>query len=154
MGTRADFYVGRGESAEWLGSIAWDGYEVENAERGAVIDPENPAELVASATNEGEYRDGVAKFLASRDDRSMPSDGWPWPWDTSSTTDYAYAFDEGKLWISVFGHAWYEIGNVPKDENGDNDSCSGGKVAVFPSMKDRKRRPLFGKHSGVIVVGG
>lgn len=26
MGTRADFYVGRGESAEWLGSIAWDGY--------------------------------------------------------------------------------------------------------------------------------
>ena len=25
MGTRADFYVGRGESAEWLGSVAWDG---------------------------------------------------------------------------------------------------------------------------------
>jgi hypothetical protein len=25
MGTRADFYVGRGETAEWLGSIAWDG---------------------------------------------------------------------------------------------------------------------------------
>lgn len=25
MGTRADFYVGRGEQAEWLGSIAWDG---------------------------------------------------------------------------------------------------------------------------------
>jgi hypothetical protein len=26
MGTRADFYVGRGETAEYLGSIAWDGY--------------------------------------------------------------------------------------------------------------------------------
>jgi hypothetical protein len=26
MGTRADFYVGRGGQAEWLGSIAWDGY--------------------------------------------------------------------------------------------------------------------------------
>ena len=26
MGTRADFYIGRGAEAEWLGSIAWDGY--------------------------------------------------------------------------------------------------------------------------------
>jgi hypothetical protein len=27
MGTRADFYVGVGPNAEWLGSVAWDGYE-------------------------------------------------------------------------------------------------------------------------------
>lgn len=27
MGTRADFYIGRGPDAEWLGSVAWDGYE-------------------------------------------------------------------------------------------------------------------------------
>ena len=26
MGTRADFYVGRGDAAEWIGSIAYDGY--------------------------------------------------------------------------------------------------------------------------------
>jgi hypothetical protein len=26
MGTRADFYVGRGPDAEWLGSVAMDGY--------------------------------------------------------------------------------------------------------------------------------
>lgn len=26
MGTRADFYVGRGPEAEYLGSIAWDGH--------------------------------------------------------------------------------------------------------------------------------
>lgn len=26
MGTRADFYVGRGTEAEWIGSIALDGY--------------------------------------------------------------------------------------------------------------------------------
>ena len=26
MGTRADFYIGRGATAEWIGSIAWDGY--------------------------------------------------------------------------------------------------------------------------------
>ena len=28
MGTRADFYVGRGEKAEWVGSIAMDGVPV------------------------------------------------------------------------------------------------------------------------------
>ena len=26
MGTRADFYVGKGKDSEWLGSIAWDWY--------------------------------------------------------------------------------------------------------------------------------
>lgn len=26
MGTRADFYVGRGKDAEWIGSVAFDGY--------------------------------------------------------------------------------------------------------------------------------
>lgn len=26
MGTRADFYVGTGANAEWLGSIAYDGH--------------------------------------------------------------------------------------------------------------------------------
>ena len=26
MGTRADFYIGKGTDAEWLGSIAWNGY--------------------------------------------------------------------------------------------------------------------------------
>ena len=26
MDERADFYVGRGEDAEWLGSITWNGY--------------------------------------------------------------------------------------------------------------------------------
>lgn len=26
MSTRADFYVGRGAEAEWIGSISWDGY--------------------------------------------------------------------------------------------------------------------------------
>ena len=26
MGTRADLYIGRGTDAEWIGSVAWDGY--------------------------------------------------------------------------------------------------------------------------------
>ena len=34
MGTRADFYLGEGSAAEWLGSVAWDGYDVTEADDG------------------------------------------------------------------------------------------------------------------------
>ena len=85
MGTRADFYVGRGENAEWLGSIAWDGH------------PCSIAEGVLAATTEAAFRSELAAFGDHRDDWTEPALGWPWPWDTSHTTDYAYAFD---------GHVW------------------------------------------------
>jgi hypothetical protein len=116
MGTRADFYVGRGESAEWLGSIAWDGYP-----------------------------DGID-----------PEMGWPWPWDDSGTTDYAYAFEDGAVYASSFGHAWFrpnpdapDFGEPEWDEHG-NDL---GSDATFPNMAERKAVTL-GPRSGVIVVGG
>ncbi len=136
MGTRADFYVGRGENADWLGSIAWDGY------------PKGIDKQLLNCTSEEAYRHAVADFLKGRDDRSLPEDGWPWPWETSHTTDYAYAFDEGRVHASCFGHKWFDP-TVEREEE-ENDE---GKVAVFPSMKDRKRRPMFGKHSGVMVIG-
>jgi len=52
MGTRADFYVGRGEQAEWLGSIAWDGYP-----------SGNPAPVTAM-TSEAAYREKVEAVLS------------------------------------------------------------------------------------------
>lgn len=136
MGTRADFYVGRGESAEWIGSIAWDGY------------PSGIADAVLKATDETSFRQCVSAFLSDREDKSLPADGWPWPWDTSSTTDYAYAFDGNKVHASCFGHAWFD----PTVEQADEDEPS-EKTAIFPNMKDIKRRPVFGAHSGVIVIG-
>jgi hypothetical protein len=33
MGTRADFYIGRGKRALWLGSVAFDGYPAGRAKR-------------------------------------------------------------------------------------------------------------------------
>ena len=136
MGTRADFYVGRGESAEWLGSIGWDGY------------PKGIHEAVLRSMSEAEFRGQVAEFLKDRRDRSLPDDGWPWPWPDSRTTDYAYAFEEGKVHASCFGHKWFDPLLAEDDDGGEDE----GKVAVFPNMKDRKRRPLFGAHSGVLVV--
>ncbi len=136
MGTRADFYVGRGKEAEWLGSIAWDGY---------------PGGLEAShllaATGEPHYRAEVEKLLARRDDGTLPADGWPWPWDDSGTTDYAYAFDDSKVWASGFGREWFlATGDEP-----DPDDVP--ETAIFPDVSTRKN-VTFGKRSGVIVLGG
>lgn len=65
MGTRADFYVAKKENPEnmeWLGSIAWDGYAIDEVE---------------SAKNEEEYRNLLDNFLKNRDDSTFPEMGWP-----------------------------------------------------------------------------
>lgn len=87
MGTRADFYVGSGPTAEWLGSVAWDGYEW----------AEHPERSIAAATTEAEYRALVAEELAGRDDATTPDMGWPWPWGDSRTTDYVYFFEDARV---------------------------------------------------------
>lgn len=134
MGTRADFYDGRGLDAEWLGSIAWDGYP------GGI-----PRDLL-EATDAALFRNQVTIFLASREDATLPERGWPWPWEDSGTTDYAYALDEGKVWGSCFGYEWFDA-TQPEPED------RGSKVAVFPNMKDRQN-VRWDKGSGVIILGG
>src|ERR1044071_8308752 len=103
MGTRADFYVGRGPKAEWLGSIAWDGYDISGFK-------------IAQAKTAKTFRKRVAAFLISRDDVTLPSMGWPWPWEDSTLTDEVWAFDGGHLW-NANGYPvarWYKV-----DTNGD-----------------------------------
>lgn len=55
MGTRADFYVGRGEQAQWLGSIGWNGY------------PEGINKEVLIARDEGIFRAAVASFKGGQE---------------------------------------------------------------------------------------
>lgn len=87
MGTRADFYVVSGKEAEWIGSIAWDGYEW----------AEDKESALAKASTEAEFREEVRTILAGRDDATFPKMGWPWPWNDSGTTDYAYYFKDGAV---------------------------------------------------------
>lgn len=135
MGTRADFYIGRGENAEWLGSTAWDGYP----------DGFKDTPLLGAA-DEATYRAEVAA-LGTREDFTAPEKGWPWPWIDSRTTDYAYAFDGGKVWCSSFGHPWFIATEVePEYEEIEDDA----KVA-FPNMKSRQNVTL-GKRSGVTII--
>lgn len=86
MGTRADFYLGCGTDAMWLGSVAFDGYEWAE-------DRHSP---LRKAITPQVFRDAVEAILSSREDATRPEQGWPWPWNTSATTDYAYYFHGGK----------------------------------------------------------
>jgi len=86
MGTRADFYVGSGKNAEWLGSVAWDGYEWEDSDND-----------IHKVKNETEYREYVNNILVNRDDATFPKDGWPWPWNDSNTTDCIYSYENNKV---------------------------------------------------------
>jgi hypothetical protein len=147
MGTRADFYVGRGKDAEWLGSIAMDGYPSGLSDEDSMQKrAPRSRQLLASTTEQG-WRDEVAAFLARREDATRPADGWPWPWDNSGTTDYAYAFDAGKVWGSCFGGEWFDP-LLPEPE----DDPTEAKVP-FPDMSSRKAVTL-GPRSGLIVVRG
>lgn len=138
MGTRADFYVGRGAEAEWLGSIAMDGY------------PDGHPEACLDAASEIAFRESVARILEVPH-ATYPEEGWPWPWEDSRTTDYAYAWD-GAVLVSNFGRRW-----LSADEARDGADDGDAKVAVFPNMSARANVAAPGSaRSGMmaLVIGG
>ncbi len=95
MGTRADFYVGIGPEAEWLGSISHDGY------------PDGTPTRVLGVRSEDDFRSAVETILSDSGITSTrPAEGWPWPWDDSRTTDYAYAWVDDMVKLSSFGTRW------------------------------------------------
>lgn len=137
MGTRADFYIGTGPSAEWLGSIAWDGYI------------EGIPDSILQANGETAYREAVLDFISSREDGTKPEDGWPWPWDDSCTTDCCYALIGDKVQCGSWGTLYSSDELKLIDEGQDPPGTAGN----FPNMKDRKSAQLFGPRSGLIVLG-
>ena len=136
MGTRADFYVGKGKDAEWIGSIAWDGF------------PGVMPEDIAGASNADEYRQAVQAFLAKREDATLPEQGWPWPWADSGTTDYSYWHFDGKTMASGFGGGLFACNQEEPEDD------AGLEVIEMPDMSAKKRVALAGTNrSGVIVFG-
>lgn len=134
MGTRADFYVGRGKDADWIGSYAFDGH------------PCLLAEAVLAASTEEEFRAAIVAEIAGRDDATAPERGRPWPWKDSNTTDYAYAFD-GKLFGSSFGYPWFEVD--PNAEAFGEPEVDGPKGLDFPDMTERQNE-RYDKGSGAM----
>ena len=145
MGTRADFYVGSGKSAEWLGSIAFDGYRIHDMTKEASFKSLDSAECweIKSATSETAFRNAVERLLQMNDDATLPADGWPWPWEDSCTTDYAYCFADGACKPFSWGR--------PIIEGADEDHEE--PKAEWPNMKEHQN-VTYGPRSGVMVFRG
>lgn len=130
MGTRADFYIGTGESAQWLGSVAWDGYEwCEDLEC-----------ALMKAKTEKEFLAAIRDIANKRDDFTSPNQGWPWPWENSFTTDRAYAFVNGKA-------EWFAWGKQPSESDPEELE----RVCDWPDMTSRQN-VTYGERSGLIIV--
>lgn len=142
MGTRADYYIGRGPGAEWIGSTAWDSY------------PDGMPAAILDATDEATFRAAVEAFFSERRDVTRPEQGWPWPWNDSATTDYAYAFDGGGVFYSIGYPApvwWLHANGAQPDD--DDPRLLECERCVFPDMSMRKN-VRFDHGSGLIIVQG
>ena len=140
MGTRADFYVGCGVDAEWIGSIALDGYR-------DGIDPQ-----ILNCQSEAAFRHAVDAFISDRDDGTKPSDGWPWPWDTSATTDCSYWFFGGFCWDEQGGKYARCDKRAPLDKDGEFTKAHARlKDVTFPNMAALKNVTM-GRRSGILLI--
>jgi hypothetical protein len=141
MGTRADFWCGKGLAAEWIGSIAYDGYR------------EGIDEALLSAKTEKEFRVAFELFVEDRDDYTAPAQGWPWPWETSATSDCSYWFFDDKVWDAHGCPDHYVPCDVdlPEDEEALTGLIEEGDLVEFPNMKDRQN-VTFGARSGLLII--
>lgn len=140
MGTRADYYFGdpnKPSELTWVGSTAWDGY------------PEGKPDALIEAKTIEEYRAELAR-IAGEDDWSDHGTGWPWPWETSNTTDFAYTFWKGMVWIACFGRGWISAQEYANQDTLGFEWDSLGKIQ-FPNMKSIQNTHL-GPRSGLIVI--
>ena len=135
MGTRADFYIGNGDNAKWLGSIGWDGYP-----EGIPID-------IKECTNADQFEKTVCEFI-KMNNGILAETGWPWPWTSGEMTDYSYFFIKNTVYVSKYGSkAWQAIYNFATDCPKDSEF----KTVSFPDMKD-KQNVILDRRSGLIVL--
>jgi hypothetical protein len=139
MGTKADFYVGRGADAEWIGSVTDTGT------------PEALTPFLDGVTDRPQFRRAVARIIDAWGPAGIrPQQGWPWPWPTSHLTDYAYAFDRGRVHATGACSQWFDPLDVPAQDDGfwaqpelPDDAfprMRGGAVRRPPSLEALKRR--------------
>lgn len=143
MGTRADFYIGRGEDAEWLGSVGWVAHPAGFSHRPALF----------AAKSEQEFRLEVAAELATRNDSTVPEQGWPWPWANSSNTCYVYVFDDGRVLSTNASQKYYE-----DPVRFWFDPAGNEMVAVEPLTQEwpdmtHIQKVTLGRRSGIVIVG-
>jgi len=97
--TKADFYIGNGIAANWIGSIYSDGY------------PNGIPIQILICTNPTLFEEEVVEFL-HKVKGIVKTDGgkWPWLWPDSQMTDYSYMFlpAHHKVFASHYGKNFFD----------------------------------------------
>lgn len=168
MGTRADFYAEKNNQLVWLGSFAFDGYCIGEADENDVSpnDKKNRTRTylesaIKNATDCDKYASLVREYLNKLDHSSFPENGWPWPWNNSKLTDEVYVFSDGCVWRQYGMEGSYEDQSTPAyfyraheiewdDEGGVIDTIERRKF-LMPDMTD-KQNVAIGKRSGLITI--
>lgn len=96
MGTRADFYIERDDKFEYLGSVQYDGYEVDNEDYPICKRLKRSKTEKSFLKNLKEYEDWRNSEPQSCNHFFKE---WPWPWPNSHTTDYSYVFIKDKVHV-------------------------------------------------------
>lgn len=95
----ADFYIGRGETAEYLGSI-----------RGNDVDPESLKAITRFQSetddlyDELAFRRDVKKLILGDEETSNDGTTWPHRYATSGASDWVYCFDLATVHVYEEGH--------------------------------------------------
>jgi len=126
--TKADFYIGTGVTANWIGSTFNDGYV-----HGI------PLEILL-CVNPTLFEELVVEFIQSREVGAVKTNGdrWPHPWPDSRMTDYSYIFieDLSKVVVSNYGGIMFDP--IKYLNEGDIESSDVGLGnPVFPLTEGR-----------------
>ena len=110
MGTRANFFIGDPAVGdyEWLGCVAFDGYEF--------AEDKNGKYCLGMVTNEDVFRMFVDTVKDERQDFADPNEGgYPFPWvNDIFLTDFSYALIDGKVKVTIFNSGWRDIADYNK----------------------------------------
>jgi len=135
--TRADFYIGQGPDANWIGSINHDGY------------PENIPTDILICINPVLYEELVVEFIKTYEYGVIRSEGgkWCWPWGDSRLTDYSYIFEPSvnKVLASKYGKSLFDPVAIKQGEDLIYADAGLGPPK-FPMMVSGKREKEWIKH--------
>jgi hypothetical protein len=125
--TKADFYIGTGVAANWIGSIFNDGYV-----HGIPLD-------ILICVNPTLYEELVVEFIQAMEGVVKTNgDKWPWLWPDSRMTDYSYIFIKNlsKVVASHYGGIMFDP--IKHLNEGDMVSADVGLgKPVFPLTEGR-----------------
>jgi hypothetical protein len=103
-----DFYDGRGEDAEWLGTLSATDASPTTLGLVELFSPENPDNTDGLFTRE-DYRRAVSALLEQRLTSVTPQAGWPHAHTDSVGTTYSACWKDGAVWIAEYGHVFLVV---------------------------------------------